>query len=140
MKLILFVLLLLLPSVSMAQEFDIIVHEKYEYVLEENEIQFGSVGLLTRSLLDEANAPEYNSYDRAEFSDYVNFHENDDLLSDRQERFSSWERREIREEIANNLIEQIPNMCLVVPNFDDELIGGCLYHFNPRPRYVRFEE
>lgn len=143
MKSLLFcIALMLIPSMVHAQEFEIVTHEQHEYVLEEDGIQFGSVGLLARSLFTEAeNDQEYDSFNREEFNENSwGLNNDDDLYTSRQEeRYSSWENRRSRDRIKNNIIDRIPNMCLILPNLDGGLVGGCLYHFNPRPSYVRFE-
>ena len=135
MKALLIALIFMLcPSVVLAQEMELITND-HAYVLEDDAIQFGSVGLLTRSLLSSYNNREsYHPYDQEEFSTSFFGLDNDEEIYRRPEPM-----RQFREEIKNSIIDDLPNMCLIVPNFDGGLVAGCLYHFNPRPSYVRFE-
>ena len=131
---------MLFPSIVHAQEFELVTNHEYNFT--DNEIQFGGIGLLAESLFSEVESGEqYDSFDRSEFTERRWALNNNDsaYVSRRAERFSSWENRRSREALKNNILERMPNMCLIVPDFDGGLLSGCLYHFNPRPRYVRFE-
>lgn len=45
-----------------------------------------------------------------------------------------------RRSVTEHLLHVLPDMCLVVPNFDGGLLAGCLYHFKVTPHYVSFDE